>query len=253
MKTLVEAMHNLRESNTELITITDGNNSTEIDFNSLDFGFGIGDYFYNGKETGAQIGFTWDEEKGDTYINNLFLNVYVKDDEEGEDIETINKYLKNKTPDKEYLVTLSTQDYQTFLNWKKLCDVDEFTYYSQEEVSKLEEDKKEVECEKPLNEERYYYGEIEHVKDMIKNGIMKDLLDTTNFIKENITSENPETNEYTSEQIDSLDGLNIYLETEYKNFEKVVNNLTKLFPSRIRAMTPEEKAELQRMKQNGEI
>lgn len=103
-----------------------------------------------------------------------------------------------------------------------------------------------------LKEERYYYGEIEHVKDMIK-GIMKDLLDTTNFIKENITSENPETNEYTAEQIDSLDALNIYFETEYKNFEKTINNLTKAFPNRIRVMTPEEKAELQRMKQNGEI
>ena len=104
-----------------------------------------------------------------------------------------------------------------------------------------------------LNEERYYYGEIENVKDMIKNNIMKNLVDTANFIKENITSENPETNEYTAEQVDSLDALNLYLETEYKNFEKVIDNLTKAFPSRIRAMTPEEKAELQRMKQNGEI
>ena len=107
--------------------------------------------------------------------------------------------------------------------------------------------------ENKLTEERYYYGEIEHVKDMIKNNIMKNLIGTANFIKENITSENPETNEYTAEQIDSLDALNLYLETEYKNFEKVVNNLSKQFPSRIRVMTPEERAELQRMQQNGEI
>ena len=45
--------------------------------------------------------------------------------------------------------------------------------------------------ENKLTEERYYYGEIEHVKDMIKNNIMKNLIGTANFIKENITSENP--------------------------------------------------------------
>ncbi len=114
-------------TNKEVITITDGTNSTELDYNSLDFG--IGDYFYNGNETGAQIGFYWNEYKDMTYVNGLYLTVYVGD-ESNDDLETLDKTLKNLTPNEPYKVTLSDEDYKTFLDWKAMCDKTEFTYWN---------------------------------------------------------------------------------------------------------------------------
>lgn len=114
-------------TNKEVITITDGTNSTELDYNSLDFG--IGDYFYNGNETGAQIGFYWNEYKDMTYVNGLYLTVYVGD-ESNDDLETLDKTLRNLTPNEPYKVTLSDEDYKTFLDWKAMCDKTEFTYWN---------------------------------------------------------------------------------------------------------------------------
>lgn len=111
---------------TETMIITDGTKTTELDYNSLDFG--LGDYYYNGNETGAQIGFYWNEDKDMTFVVGLYLNVYVGNDEEN-DLETLDKTLKNLTPDEAFKVTLSKEDYQTFLKWKEMCDVKEFTYW----------------------------------------------------------------------------------------------------------------------------
>lgn len=112
-----------------ILKITDGNNITELDFESLDFGLGIGDYFYNGNETGGQIGFVWVEEKGVEYISSLSLTVYVGNDEEN-DLQTLDTYLINKTKDRKLLVTLSKEDYQTFLKWKSMCDMKVFHFWN---------------------------------------------------------------------------------------------------------------------------
>ena len=114
-------------TNKKVITITDGTNSTELDYNSLYFG--IVDYFYNGNETGAQIGFYWNEYKNTAYINGLYLTVYVGN-ESNEDLETLDKTLRNLTPNEPYKVTLSDEDYKTFLDWKAMCDKTEFTYWN---------------------------------------------------------------------------------------------------------------------------
>lgn len=110
----------------------------------------------------------------------------------------------------------------------------------------------ELEESKKLNEERYYYGEVEQIKNLLKN-VTNDLQAVINFIRENTTIENPETNKYTAEQIDSLDQVSLYLENEYKNIQKTSDNLSKLFPNRIRVMTDEEKAEIDKMKASGEL
>lgn len=102
-------------------------------------------------------------------------------------------------------------------------------------------DKVELDESKQLNEERYYYGEVENVKDQIKS-LCNNLVDINNFIKENIISdEDSNENEYSDEQKETLNQLVLYFETEYKNFTKVINNLSKVFPSRIRTLTPEER------------
>ena len=113
-----------------ILKITDGKNITELDFNNLDFGYGMGDYFYNGKETGGQIGFTWNEEKGFEYIDSLSLTIYVGNKEES-DLMTLEKYLINKTVDRKQVVTLSKEDYKTFLKWKAICDKEKFTFHNE--------------------------------------------------------------------------------------------------------------------------
>lgn len=110
----------LKENTSDKMTITDGTNTTTFDYDNLDFGFGDGDYFYNGNETLGQIGFFWNEEKGQKYIDSIFLSSKDEDNEE-EDFE-FRGSLKNETPDQELTVTLSPEDYQTFLNWKDICD-----------------------------------------------------------------------------------------------------------------------------------
>lgn len=101
---------------------------------------------------------------------------------------------------------------------------------------------------KTLNEERYYYGEIERIKDMIKNSVMKDLLNISNYIKENITSDNPAVQDYTDKQINTIDTLNNNLEAEYNNFKETVDNLSTVFPTKIRLITPEEKEYIEKHK-----
>lgn len=114
------ASKQLKENSSDKITITDGTDTTVFDYDGLDFGFGDGDYFYDGNETLGQIGFFWNEEKGQKYIDSIFLSSRDEDDEDG-DFE-FRGSLKNKTPDQELTVTLSPEDYQTFLNWKDICD-----------------------------------------------------------------------------------------------------------------------------------
>ena len=63
--------------NTRKLTIKnkDNNKSIELDFDSLDFGLGIGDYFYNGNCTGSQIGFCWNEELGQEYVDHIYMTL----------------------------------------------------------------------------------------------------------------------------------------------------------------------------------
>lgn len=113
-----------------ILKITNGEDVTKLNFNDLDFGYGLGDYYYNGKETGGQIGFIWNEEKGVEYIDSLSLTVYVGNKKES-DLITLEKYLINKTKDRKQIVTLSKEDYQTFLKWKTICDNEKFTFHNE--------------------------------------------------------------------------------------------------------------------------
>lgn len=108
-------MEKLENEMEEKLIITDGNNKTLLNFNELDFGFGDGDYFYNGNETAGQIGFFWNEEKGQKYIDSLYLSL------EESDFELVES-IKNQTPDKKLNITLSKEDYRTFLNWIEICN-----------------------------------------------------------------------------------------------------------------------------------
>lgn len=66
---------------TELIVKKENTNEKIIlDFDSLDFG--LGDYFYNGKYSGSQIGFCWRDDLGLEYIDHLHFTVYVGNDNE---------------------------------------------------------------------------------------------------------------------------------------------------------------------------
>lgn len=119
-------------------------NSSEglsIDFNKLDFGLGIGDYYYNGKCSGSQIGFCWSEELGYRNIEHLYYVVYVGDEREN-DLYTLNTTLKNLTPQEELYITLNKEDYEIFKKWVMETERIDFHYYSMEEIAKLEREVK---------------------------------------------------------------------------------------------------------------
>ena len=103
-----------------------------------------------------------------------------------------------------------------------------------------------------LKEERYYYGEIEELKSNLKRVAEElrkylsrcDLLQTSDFTEEY---------EYSQEQVDLLDQVSINLQNIANDVDDVKEKLDKGFPDRIRKLTPEEKAEIERMKERGEI
>ena len=111
-----------------------------LDFDELDFGFGIGDYYYNGKCKGSQIGFYWNEELGQEYVEHLFFSVYVGNEDEN-DIETLHRTLKNLTPNDRLLITLSNEDYKTFMNWYNETNTCDFHFYNKKEIDKIEKGK----------------------------------------------------------------------------------------------------------------
>lgn len=108
-----------------------------IDFNRLDFGLGIGDYYYNGKCSGSQIGFCWNEELGYENIDHLYFVVYCGDEKDN-DLYTLNTTLKNLTPQEELYITLNKEDYEIFKKWVMETERIDFHYYSMEEIAKLE-------------------------------------------------------------------------------------------------------------------
>lgn len=114
-------------------------NSSEglsIDFNRLDFGLGIGDYYYNGKCSGSQIGFCWSEELGYRNIEHLYFVVYVGDEKDN-DLYTLDTYLKNLTPNEQMFITLNEHDYEIFKKWVMETERLDFHYYTKEEIYNL--------------------------------------------------------------------------------------------------------------------
>lgn len=110
---------------------------TILDFDSLDFGFGIGDYYYNGKCSGSQIGFCWNENLGQKYMEHLFFNVYVGNDNEN-DVYTLDTMLKNLTPNEELTITLEDKDYEEFKLWYSETERIDFHYYTETEIKNIE-------------------------------------------------------------------------------------------------------------------
>lgn len=110
------------------------NKKTELDFDSLDFG--LGDYFYNGTYSGGQIGFCWQEELGIEYVDYLYLNLYVGNEEEN-DLCMLDFTLKNLSVDKNLQITLSNMDYEVFVSWYDKVNRKDFHYYNNEEIKEL--------------------------------------------------------------------------------------------------------------------
>ena len=107
-----------------------------LDFDSLDFG--IGDYFYNGKCSGSQIGFCWNEDLGLEYIDHLYFNVYVGNEEEC-DLYVLGVYLKNLTPNEKLTITLADKDYEEFRLWYNETERIDFHYYTETEIKEIED------------------------------------------------------------------------------------------------------------------
>lgn len=107
-----------------------------LDFDSLDFG--LGDYFYNGKCSGSQIGFYFVEELGQKYVEHLFFNVYVGNDNENE-VYTLDTMLKNLTPNEKLTITLVDKDYEEFRLWYSETERIDFHYYTETEIKNIEE------------------------------------------------------------------------------------------------------------------
>lgn len=113
------------------------NEKMVLDYNDLDFGFGIGDYYYNGKCNGSQIGFCWVEELGQEYVEHLYFVAYYGDEDES-DLYTLHKTLKNLTPNEKLVITLSSDDYETFRLWFMETERETWHYYNKEEIKFLE-------------------------------------------------------------------------------------------------------------------
>lgn len=126
---------------TLVIKRENSNKGLSIDYNRLDFGLGIGDYYYNGKCSGSQIGFCWNEELGYENIDHLYFVVYCGDEKEN-DLYTLNTTLKNLTPQEELYITLNKEDYEIFKKWVMETERIDFHYYSMEEIAKLEREVK---------------------------------------------------------------------------------------------------------------
>ena len=113
------------------------NEKMVLDYNDLDFGLGIGDYYYNGKWNGSQIGFCWVEELGQEYVGHLYFNVYYGNIDEN-DLYTLHKTLKNLTPNEKLVITLSSDDYETFKLWFMETERGIWHFYNKEEIKFLE-------------------------------------------------------------------------------------------------------------------
>ena len=97
--------------------------------------------------------------------------------------------------------------------------------------------------------ERYYYGEIERVKDTIRSEVMG--IGHIRKALQEAYDENQE--DYSQEMIDVLGEADAYFEGVEKKCEEISKKLSEIFPNRIRTLTPEERKEIQRMKDNREI
>ena len=120
-----------------IIRNKDNDKSIELDFDSLDFGFGIGDYFYNGNYTGSQIGFCWNEELGQEYVDHIYMTLYVGNEEES-DLYNLNTTLKNLDLSKPLEIVLSNMDYAIFTMWYEETHWVGFHYYTDEEIAERE-------------------------------------------------------------------------------------------------------------------
>lgn len=109
----------------------------KLDFYDLDFGFGIGDYYYNGQCSGSQIGFYWVEELGQKYVEHLYFNVYTGNEEEC-DLYVLGVYLKNLTPKEKLTITLADKDYEEFRLWYSETERIDFHYYTETEIKNIE-------------------------------------------------------------------------------------------------------------------
>lgn len=230
---------------TEILTVTNGTDSKEFDFNSLDFGFGDGDYFYNGKSTGAQIGFYWVEEKGEKFIDHLYLNLNKADDSDDEGEWDYIGSLQNITPEEELKVTLSNEDYDKFLKWYDACNSDK-TYYNDEESTLLEAiipgTDAQIRQAKEESKEKGLYSESEEDEE-----IVEPLEDRFDYIKiplrfEDFKTINPRYGEDLNPDHQAIMDylMNCLIELDPKAAEEVQNNLSNNMEDELPLEIPDE-------------
>ena len=99
-----------------------------------------------------------------------------------------------------------------------------------------------------LKEERYYYGEIEDVKDKLN-----DITLTINELLKAINNIQGSQNKYSDEQIKLLSSVIEQLQDTTFNFKNINDSLSHTFKNRIRTLTPEERDVINNMHKKGEL
>lgn len=100
-----------------------------------------------------------------------------------------------------------------------------------------------------LKEERYYYGEIEDVKDKLDDIILA-INAVSKSLDDNIHSSR---NQYSDKQIELLSSVIKQLQDTTFNFKNINDNLTHTFENRIRTLTPEERDTINYMYKKGKL
>lgn len=245
MKNLLEAMHSLKlENKLTVQKLYDDMNKYSLDTEYREaFTKAIKKFKYkdedeiNPEQAKNIINFIKKEVGKDDYQIDEFMDFakyYLKENKEKPDRETIKGLLElGAIDDPDYYESLSDKEKEELVD-----------YWTEHYNDDLEESKS-------LNEERYYYGEIENLKSKLQK-IMGQISETMEYINKLTGNENGEY-EYDKEQFEILDHQTIVLQNIGNDVGKVYTDLEKAFKNRIRNLTPDEKQEIQRRINNGEI
>lgn len=101
-----------------------------------------------------------------------------------------------------------------------------------------------------LNEKRYYYGEIEHAKDLIDQSV-NSVSKAVEFVTDISYGGEDDEYEYSKEQFEVIKTVIINLENISRDLTKVKDKLTKNFENHIRTLTPEEREEMKKLINGG--
>lgn len=162
----------------------------------------------------------------------LFAKKYLKESVEKPDRETVKGLLElGAIDDPDYYESLSDEEKEDLID-----------YWTEHYNDDLQESK-------ALNEERYYFGEIERVKDAIKSEVMG----IGHIRKALAEAYDGNEEDYSQEMIKVIGEADAYFESVEKKCEEISDRLSKAFPNRIRKLTPKEEEEIRKRIKNGEM